>query len=147
MPTKHYRLLQPLPGIPAGTEFEEFYPAFHGRPFLCVVSKGMEKPTLSEHLETVIEEMKIPALPLTWKNDPTWFEEIKPARWKPETDNKYFFLTTSLEAKEDSWVDYAEDNNRYNAQNCFPTLELAHSAALHLKKALDEWWEKNGGGV
>lgn len=54
-------------------------------------------------------------------------------RWKPERNDKYFYMSSHGEVCDDKWEEYEEDNDRYSIGNCFRTKEEAEFAAEKLK--------------
>lgn len=64
-----------------------------------------------------------------------WFEEIKEStRWKPEEDQKYYFVSSSGIALHDSWTNSSDiDNGRFEIDNCFQTKEEAERVVEYLK--------------
>ena len=63
-----------------------------------------------------------------------WFEEIKEStRWKPETDQKYYFIRTSGYVYDSIWTNDSIDDGRFEIGNCFETKEEAERAVEYLK--------------
>lgn len=63
-----------------------------------------------------------------------WFEEIKESnRWKPETDQKYYYLDSDGTALGDEWNDWSLEDDRFDIGNCFQTKEEAEQVKEYLK--------------
>ncbi len=64
-----------------------------------------------------------------------WFEEIKePTRWKPDRNQKYYYLGNSGSVYYDTWANGSPiDNGRFEIGNCFQTEEEAEQAVEKLK--------------
>lgn len=63
-----------------------------------------------------------------------WFEEIKePTRWKPETDQEYYYVGNNARVFNDDWIDWNIDHDRFDIGNCFQTKEEAERVAEYLK--------------
>ena len=62
-----------------------------------------------------------------------WFEEIKEStRWKPETEQKYYFIRTSGYVYDSIWTNDSIDDGRFEIGNCFQTEEEAKKAVEYL---------------
>lgn len=113
---KRYKLLKDLPTFNAG---EIFY--------------------LSEVGNLIRESDNVPAYSwTTLDNFPNiltdWFEEVNESkRWKPETDQKYYFIRTSGYVYDSIWTDDSIDNGRFEIGNCFQTEEEAEKVTEYLK--------------
>ena len=57
-------------------------------------------------------------------------------RWKPKLGEAYYFFGESIGVGSYSWKNDEADNGFYNFGNCFPTKELALSAAEKVKQLL-----------
>ena len=64
-----------------------------------------------------------------------WFEEINEStRWKPDRNQKYYYLGNSGSVYYDTWANGSPiDNGRFEIGNCFQTEEEAKKAAEYLK--------------
>ena len=66
--------------------------------------------------------------------DNGFIEEIKePTRWKPEADQKYYFLNNDGSVGYNHWDGDHIDRNRFEIGNCFKTVEEAEKAVEYLK--------------
>lgn len=67
-----------------------------------------------------------------------WFEEIKESnRWKPDENQKYYFLDSNGLVYDSIWADDSIDHSRFEIGNCFQTKEEAEKAVERLKA-----WER-----
>ena len=62
-----------------------------------------------------------------------WFEEIKPTRWKPEENQKYYFLDSNGLVYDSIWADDYIDRRRFEIGNGFQTEEEIDRAVEYLK--------------
>ena len=64
-----------------------------------------------------------------------WFEEINEStRWKPDRNQKYYYLGNSGSVYYDTWANGSPiDNGRFEIGNCFQTEEEAEQAVEKLK--------------
>lgn len=64
-----------------------------------------------------------------------WFEEINEStRWKPEENQKYYYVSSSSIVLNDVWYDSSVvDNGRFEISNCFKTKEEAERVVEYLK--------------
>ena len=64
-----------------------------------------------------------------------WFEEINEStRWKPDRNQKYYYLGFGGSVYHDTWANGSPiDNGRFEIGNCFQTEEEAKKAAEYLK--------------
>ena len=63
-----------------------------------------------------------------------WFEEIKEStRWKPEENQKYYFLDSNGYVYNNIWSGDSIDRNRSDIGNCFQTEEEAEKVVEYLK--------------
>ena len=63
-----------------------------------------------------------------------WFEEVKePTRWKPETDQKYYFIRTSGYVYDSIWTNDSIDRGRFDIGNCLQTEKEAKRVVEYLK--------------
>lgn len=64
-----------------------------------------------------------------------WFEEINEStRWKPDRNQKYYYLGNSGSVYYDTWANGSPiDNGRFEIGNCFQTEEEAEQVAEYLK--------------
>ena len=138
---KRYRLKKDLPTFKAGETFE-LWDSIETQG-LCRESDGV----MAYHQKTL---EKFPNI-LT-----DWFEEIETTRWKPETDQKYYYVRGDGSVDSDIWDDYfAIDNGRFEIGNCFKTKEEAERAVEKLyawKRLKDkgfrfDHWNKEYGDI
>jgi len=71
------------------------------------------------------------------EDDPDMFEEV-PEYWKPLDGQKYYFIDSNMVV---AYTDYKPDEDgthklRWEAHNCFETLELAQAALTRVLKVL-----------
>ena len=63
-----------------------------------------------------------------------WFEEIKePTRWKPEMDQKYYYIKSDGSVFDNDWDGWGIDHSRFEIGNCFQTKEEAERVVEYLK--------------
>ena len=63
-----------------------------------------------------------------------WFEEVKEStRWKPEENQKYYFLDSNGYVYNNIWAGDSIDRNRSDIGNCFQTEEEAEKVVEYLK--------------
>ena len=64
-----------------------------------------------------------------------WFEEINEStRWKPDRNQKYYYLGNSGSVYYDTWANGSPiDNGRFEIGNCFQTEEEAEQVAEYFK--------------
>ena len=64
-----------------------------------------------------------------------WFEEINEStRWKPDFNQKYYYLDSDGSVYNDIWDDdFSIDNGRFDIGNCFQTEEEAERVVEYLK--------------
>ena len=114
---KRYKLKKDLPTFKAG---EIFYLSYAGNLL-------RESDNIAVYSWTTLE--KFPNI-LT-----DWFEEIKEStRWKPDFNQKYYYLDSDGSVYNDIWDDdFSVDNGRLKIGNCFETKEEAEQVAEYLK--------------
>jgi hypothetical protein len=62
----------------------------------------------------------------------------KTKRWKPKSDDWYYYLTAYGRVQSYFWDESPQDHDRYQIGNCFRTEALAEKAAKAMKAALME---------
>lgn len=63
-----------------------------------------------------------------------WFEEIKEStRWRPETRQDYYCVTSDGSVVKDDWSNWCLDDGRFEIGNCFQTEEEAERVKEYLK--------------
>lgn len=122
---KKYKLLQPLPGIPAGSITIPHQGSFSIENFI------KDETGFS----TIIEKQ--------WLTNKTWFQEVE-ERWKPLMDEHYHCVLSIGEPLSNPYEGNCEDLERINFGNCFRTLEQAEEAAKRIKKLLMEYHKEIG---
>ena len=115
---KRYKLLKDTPAFKAGTEcyIEE---AGHMVPCRGISYTIVHKDQLENNPDILTD----------------WFEEINEStRWKPDDDQKYYYVDSGGSVDSDIWNDYsAIDDDRFEIGNCFQTEEEAERAVEYLK--------------
>lgn len=66
--------------------------------------------------------------------------ECEHERWKPKTDEIYWFVDSYLKVISDFWVNTCDQRDLYNAYNCFQTKEQAEAEAekILVKRMLED---------
>lgn len=115
---KRYKLKRDTPAFKAGTEcyIEE---AGHMVPCRGISYTIVHKDQLENNPDILTD----------------WFEEIKEStRWKPEENQKYYYVSSSSIVLNDVWYDSSVvDNGRFEIGNCFQTKEEAEQVVEYLK--------------
>ena len=115
---KRYKLLKDTPAFKAGTEcyIEE---AGHMVPCRGISYTIVHKDQLENNPDILTD----------------WFEEINEStRWKPDDDQKYYYVDSGGSVDSDIWNDYsAIDDDRFEIGNCFKTEEEAERIVEYLK--------------
>ena len=115
---KRYKLLKDTPAFKAGTEcyIEE---AGHMVPCRGISYTIVHKDQLENNPDILTD----------------WFEEINEStRWKPDDDQKYYYVDSGGSVDSDIWNDYsAIDDDRFEIGNCFQTEEEAERVVEYLK--------------
>ena len=83
---------------------------------------------LNVNMENLTEEERNQLLALVKKST-----EEKPKVWKPDYDEKYYFLTSYADIDITIWANDAPDKCKYAIGNCFRTHEEAEFAVEKLK--------------
>lgn len=114
---KRYKLKKDTPAFKAGTE--------------CYIEEAGNMVPCRGISYTIVHKDQL-------ENNPNiltdWFEEVKEStRWKPETDQKYYFIRTSGYVYDSIWTNDSIDRGRFDIGNCFQTEEEAERAAEYLK--------------
>lgn len=117
MKMKRYKLLKDLPTFKAG---EIFYISDAGNLL-------RESDNIAVYSWTTLD--KFPNI-LT-----DWFEEINEStRWKPDLNQKYYYLDNDGSIYNDVWDDaFSVDDDRFDIGNCFQTKEEAERVVDKLK--------------
>lgn len=105
-----YKLLLPLPGVPAGGVYEDVNEGylFFGND-LCVGQCHFAK------------------------DYPDFFE---PVRWKPIVGDEFYYVTTAGEIGRSTWVGCIGDHKMLEFGNCYESEILAAEARDEIKKLL-----------
>lgn len=122
--SKRYRLKRALPTFREGDEFE-LRP--DGCLYLCKTSASWR------HWKNRVMAYHRNTLELFPNILEDWFEEIDERPWKPEFDDKYWFIGSMGVGNETAWTNDAVDNCRFQLGNCFQTNEQAKKAIEWLK--------------
>ena len=115
---KRYKLKKDTPAFKAGTE--------------CYIEEAGNMVPCRGISYTVVHKDQL-------ENNPNiltdWFEEIKEStRWKPDFNQKYYYLDSDGSVYNDIWDDdFSVDNGRLKIGNCFETKEEAEQVAEYLK--------------
>lgn len=73
-----------------------------------------------------------------WNAETKQVEDIKPKRWRAESNKDYWYLDSFLIASKDSDQFALYNFNRYNSGNYFKTKEQAEAAAEKIKELLKQ---------
>lgn len=115
---KLYKLLKDTPAFKAGTEcyIEE---AGHMVPCRGISYVIVHKDQLEKNPNILTD----------------WFEEINEStRWKPDRNQKYYYLGNGGSVYHDTWANGSPiDNGRFEIGNCFQTEEEAEQVAEYFK--------------
>lgn len=115
---KRYKLKKDTPAFKAGTE--------------CYIEEAGNMVPCRGISYVIVHEDQL-------ENNPDildeWFEEIKEStRWKPEKNQKYYYVSSSSIILNDVWYDSSVvDNGRFEIGNCFQTKEEAERVVEYLK--------------
>lgn len=115
---KRYKLKRDTPAFKAGTE--------------CYIEEAGNMVPCRGISYTIVHKDQL-------ENNPDiltdWFEEIKEStRWKPEENQKYYYVSSSSIVLNDVWYDSSVvDNGRFEIGNCFQTEEEAERVKEYLK--------------
>lgn len=118
MPIKYYRLRKNLPAFKAGTE--------------CYIEEAGNMVPCRGISYVIVHKDQLEKNPNILTD---WFEEVNEStRWKPETEQKYYYADSDGSVDSDIWCDYsAIDDDRFDIGNCFKTEEEAEKAVEKLK--------------
>lgn len=118
MPIKYYRLRKDTPAFKAGTE--------------CYIEEAGHMVPCRGISYTIVHKDQLEKNPNILTD---WFEEIdESTRWKPEENQKYYYVSSSSIVLNDVWYDSSVvDNGRFEIGNCFKTEEEAERAVEKLK--------------
>ena len=113
---KRYKLKKDTPAFKAGTE--------------CYIEEAGNMVPCRGISYTIVHKDQLEKNPNILAE---WFEEIKPTRWKPETLQNYYCVTSDGSVAKDDWRNWDLDNGRFEIGNCFQTKEEAEKAVEYLK--------------
>lgn len=115
---KRYKLKRDIPAFKAGTE--------------CYIEEAGNMVPCRGISYTIVHKDQLEKNPNILTD---WFEEIKePTRWKPETEQKYYYVDSDGSVDSDIWFDYsAIDDDMFDIGNCFQTEEEAEQVVEYLK--------------
>ena len=116
---KRYKLKKDTPAFKAGTE--------------CYIEEAGHMVPCRGISYTIVHKYQLEKNPNILAE---WFEEIKEStRWKPEENQKYYFLDSNGYAYNNIWAGDSIDRNRSDIGNCFETKEEAE-LVVEYRKAL-----------
>jgi len=72
----------------------------------------------------------------------SWFEEVKPERWRAENGQIYYYITAEGEDTYQEWLGSADDKWRWLNGNVFFTEAQAKEAARRVKATLQAYQEE-----
>lgn len=114
---KRYKLLKDTPAFKAGTE--------------CYIEEVGHMVPCHGISYTIVHKDQLEKNPNILTD---WFEEIKEStRWKPEADQKYYFLGNDGSVGYNRWDGDHIDRGRFEIGNCFQTEEEADRVVKYLK--------------
>lgn len=114
---KRYKLKKDTPAFKAGTE--------------CYIEEAGNMVPCRGISYTIVHKDQLEKNPNILTD---WFEEIKEStRWKPETDQKYYFIRTSGYVYDSIWTNDSIDRGRFDIGNCLQTEEEAERVREYLK--------------
>ena len=113
---KRYKLKKDTPAFKAGTE--------------CYIEEAGNMVPCRGISYTIVHKDQLEKNPNILAE---WFEEIKPTRWKPETDQTYYGIGIGGSVYSEYWNDLDVDHDRFEIGNCFQTKEEAEKAVEYLK--------------
>lgn len=124
---KRYKLKKNTPAFKAGTE--------------CYIEEAGHMVPCRGISYTIVHKDQLEKNPNILTD---WFEEIKETtRWKPETDQKYYFIRTSGYVYDSIWTNDSIDDGRFEIGNCFESRDEAEKAVERLKA----WERLKGAGL
>ena len=116
---KRYKLKKDTPAFKAGTE--------------CYIEEAGHMVPCRGISYTIVHKYQLEKNPNILAE---WLEEIKEStRWKPEENQKYYFLDSNGYAYNNIWAGDSIDRNRSDIGNCFETKEEAE-LVVEYRKAL-----------
>lgn len=116
---KRYKLKEDTPAFKAGTE--------------CYIEEAGNMVPCRGISYTIVHKKQLKQNPNILDD---WFEEIKESnRWKPDENQKYYFLDSNGLVYDSIWADDSIDRNRSDIGNCFETKEEAERV-VEYRKAL-----------
>ena len=115
---KRYKLLKDTPAFKAGTE--------------CYIEEAGNMVPRRGISYTIVHKDQLEKNPNILTD---WFEEIEEStRWKPDSNQKYYYLGNSGSVYYDTWANGSTiDNGRFEIGNCFQTEEEAERVKRYLK--------------
>lgn len=114
---KRYKLKKDTPAFKAGTE--------------CYIEEAGNMVPCRGISYTIVHKDQLEKNPNILTD---WFEEVNEStRWKPETDQKYYFIRTSGYVYDSIWTNDSIDDGRFEIGNCFQTREEAERTVEYLK--------------
>ena len=114
---KRYKLKKDTPAFKAGTE--------------CYIEEAGNMVPCRGISYTIVHKDQLEKNPNILTD---WFEEINEStRWKPEENQKYYFLDSNGYAYNNIWAGDSIDRNRSDIGNCFQTEEEAEKVVEYLK--------------
>ena len=114
---KRYKLKKDTPAFKAGTE--------------CYIEEAGNMVPCRGISYTIVHKDQLEKNPNILAE---WFEEIKEStRWKPEENQKYYFLDSNGYVYNNIWAGDSIDRNRSDIGNCFQTEEEAEKVVEYLK--------------
>ena len=115
---KRYKLLKDTPAFKAGTE--------------CYIEEAGHMVPCRGISYTIVHKDQLEKNPNILTD---WFEEVKePTRWKPERNQKYYYVCDNGPVYEDVWYGgKCVDDDRFEIGNCFQTKEEAKRVVEYLK--------------
>lgn len=114
---KRYKLLKDTPAFKAGTE--------------CYIEEAGNMVPCRGISYTIVHKDQLEKTPNILTD---WFEEVNEStRWKPETDQKYYFIRTSGYVYDSAWTNDSIDDGRFEIGNCFQTEQEAEQVVEYLK--------------
>lgn len=115
---KRYKLKKDAPAFKAGTE--------------CYIEEAGNMVPCRGISYTIVHKDQLEKNPNILDD---WFEEVNEStRWKPEENQKYYYVSSSSIVLNDVWYDSSVvDNGRFEIGNCFQTEEEAERVKEYLK--------------
>lgn len=124
---KRYKLKKDTPAFKAGTE--------------CYIEEAGNMVPCRGVSYTIVHKYQLEKNPNILAE---WFEEIKEStRWKPEENQKYYFLDSNGYVYNNIWADDSVDHGRLKIGNYFESREEAEKAVERLKA----WERLKGAGL